>query len=249
MARLNKLLNCTFIIAPLAAAISYSSASFAQEPLDEVRANLTEYMPSLQIDSLRETPAQGLYELVSQGQIAYVTEDGRYIIAGDLIDVQTRQNLTAQVQNKQRQAIVASIPDEQKIIYPAVGEKKYEILVLTDPSCPFCEKLHQELPALNKAGVEVQYLLIPRQGPGSPAFIESSKVMCSDDQKKLIDIAMKRQSIDGEACMDDMISQNMQLARELGMNGTPHTILPDGTPLPGFRPADEMLAAIEQTAK
>ncbi|HHQ68952.1 MAG TPA: DsbC family protein [Halothiobacillaceae bacterium] len=249
MARLNRLLNCTFIVAPLAAAISYSSTSFAQEPLDEVRVNLKEYMPTLQIDSLRETPVQGLYELISQGQIAYVTEGGRYIITGDLIDMQTRQNLTTQVQNKQRQAIVASIPDEQKIIYPAVGEKKYEILILTDLSCPFCEKLHHELPALNEAGVEVHYLLTPRHGPGSPTFIESSKVMCSDDKKKLIDIAMKRQNIDGEACMDDLISQNLQLARELGMSGTPHIILPDGTPLPGFRPANEILAAIEQTAK
>lgn len=249
MLKSGSLISRTLLTGAVALALGLSQTVSAEDQLDEVRANLQENMPNLPIDTLRTTDAPGLYELISQGQIAYVTEGGRYIIAGDLIDLQTQTNLTNAVQNEQRREVADSIPDEQKIIYPAEGETKYEILVLTDPSCPFCEKLHQELPALSQAGVEVQYLLTPRQGPGSPAFIESSQIMCDDDQKGLIDVAMERQNVDGEACMDELITQNTQYAQQLGMSGTPHIILPDGTPMPGFRPADELLEAIKASSR
>ena len=42
--------------------------------------------------------------------------------------------------------------------------KNMVITGFTDISCPYCQKLHQEVPELNKQGVTVRYLAFPRNG-------------------------------------------------------------------------------------
>ena len=212
-----------------------------------ITENIQKHMPGVPIDSIQESPAKGIYELVSNGQVAYVTADGKYLIAGDLIDVEQRRNLTQAKQDEQRVARLKDIPDDRKLVYPAEGETKHSITVLTDPTCPFCDKLHNELPALQAAGVEVNYILTPRQGPGSKGFEISSRTLCADDPKQALEGAMKGKSVSADACQDDVIRENMALSSELGMSGTPYTILPNGAALPGYRPAKVMLEAIRSS--
>jgi thiol:disulfide interchange protein DsbC len=118
------------------------------------------------------------------------------------------------------------------------------LTILTDPTCPFCEKLHREVPALQAAGIEVQAILTPRAGAGSPGYVESSQVMCSKMQAELLDKAMARQALSGDACQDKMIDANMALAEKLGMSGTPYIILPDGSAVPGYRPAAMLIPIV-----
>ncbi|MFN2382366.1 MAG: DsbC family protein [Guyparkeria sp.] len=232
---------------PLAIALGLSTTPTLADDKEAITASIEQNMPGVPVDSIEETPAKGIYELISNGQIAYVTADGKYLIAGDLIDVENRQNLTQGKQDSQRLAVLEEVPGERKLVYPAEGEAKHSITILTDPTCPFCDKLHKELPKLSKAGVEVTYILTPRQGPGSKGFEVSSKVACADDPKSALDQAMKGGSVDAKACRNDMIEENMTLSNRLGMSGTPYTILPNGAAMPGYRPANDMLQAIEQS--
>lgn len=173
---------------PLAIAMSMGATSaMAADPAsdkDAITASIQKHMPGVPIDSIEETPAQGIYELNSNGQIAYVTADGKYLIAGDLIDVENRQNLTQGKQDAQRLATLKDIGEERKLVYPAEGETKHAITILTDPTCPFCDKLHKELPKLREAGVEVTYILTPRQGPGSKGFELSSRVLAPTTRRR-----------------------------------------------------------------
>ncbi|WP_322521802.1 DsbC family protein [Guyparkeria halophila] len=231
----------------LAFALALPSTAVMADDKDAITASIQKHMPGVPIDSIEETPAKGIYELTSNGQIAYVTADGKYLIAGDLIDVENRQNLTQGKQDAQRIAALEDVPGERKLVYPADGETRHSITILTDPTCPFCDKLHKELPKLREAGVEVTYILTPRQGPGSKGFEISSKVACADDPKDALDRAMKGGSVDAQACRNDMIKENMALSSRLGMSGTPYTILPNGAAMPGYRPANVVLQAIEQS--
>ncbi len=231
----------------LALALTLPATAVLADDKDAIEASIEKHMPDIPIDSLEKTPAEGIYELTSNGQIAYVTADGKYLIAGDLIDVENRQNLTQGKQDEQRLAVLEDLDEDRKLVYPAKGETKHAITILTDPTCPFCDKMHRELPRLSEAGVEVTYILTPRQGPGSKGFELSSKVACADDPKEALELAMKGDSVDGEACRDEMIEENMALSNRVGMNGTPYTILPDGKAMPGYRPAKVMLEAIEQS--
>ncbi len=239
----HRLLGSALVLA-LAAPFSAAMADGKQAVSEAIQ----QHMPGIPIDSLEKSPAKGIYELVSNGQIAYVTADGQYLIAGDLIDIENRRNLTQAKQDQQRLSVLEGIADDRKLIYPAEGEKKHAITILTDPTCPFCDKLHKELPKLREAGVEVTYILTPRQGPGSKGFELSSRVQCSEEPKEALELAMVGKSVGGEACKNEVIQQNMDLSSRLGMSGTPYTILPSGTALPGYRPAEVMLEAIRSTS-
>ena len=235
-------------LAAAALALTLPATSAVAADKEAIAENLKQHMPGIPIDSIRETPAEGLYELVSNGQIAYVTADGKYLLAGDLIDVANRQNLTQQKMDSQRLATLEGVPTERKLVYPANGDKKHAITILTDPTCPFCDKLHNELPALREAGVEVTYILTPRQGPGSNGFNISSQVQCADEPKQALERAMKGKSVDAKACASDVIKENIALSNRLGMSGTPYTVLPNGATVAGYRPAKVMLQAIRQSS-
>lgn len=239
----HRLLGTTLALS-LAAPFAAAMADDKQAVSEAIQQN----MPGIPIDSLEESPAKGIYELVSNGQIAYVTADGKYLIAGDLIDIENRRNITQAKQDQQRLSLLEGIADDRKLVYPAEGEQKHAITILTDPTCPFCDKLHKELPKLREAGVEVTYILTPRQGAGSKGFDLSSRVQCADEPKEALELAMAGKSVGGEACKNELIKQNMDLSGRLGMSGTPYTILPSGTALPGYRPAKVMLEAIRSTS-
>jgi len=237
----------------LTAVLGTSTLAQADEAADKaakqaIRSSLQQNMPNLPIDSISPTPVKGLYQVVSNGQIAYVTSDGQYLLAGSLLDLKNQVNLTAQVKDKQRIALLAKVPDSRKLVFPAKGKKKHTITILTDPTCPFCEKLHKEVPALQAAGIQVDYILTPRAGVGSPGFVESSKIMCSDKPMPKLDAAFARKSISGDACKDDEIKANMQLANELGLSGTPFIVLQDGSAVPGYRPAKVLIQALNGAA-
>ncbi len=237
-----------FVVTALTLAVSLATlpAVLADAAGDEqaIRASLSRNMPDLPIQSVTATPVKGLYQIISGGQIAYVTADGQYLLAGNLLDLKNHVNLTEQVRNKQRLELLKTVPANHKIIFPAEGGKKGMMTILTDPTCPFCEKLHKEIPALQKAGIEVQAILTPRAGAGSPGYVESSQIMCSKMQAAMLDQAMARQAITGDACQNKMIDANMALAEELGMSGTPYIILPDGSAVPGYRPAAMLIPII-----
>lgn len=241
--------RCGLTALPLAFALALPTTAVLADSKEAITASIQKHMPGVPIDSIEETPAKGIYELTSNGQIAYLTGDGKYLIAGDLIDVANQQNLTQAKQQSQRLVYLKDVSAERKLVYPADGDTRHAITILTDPTCPFCDKLHKELPKLREAGVEVTYILTPRQGPGSKGFEVSSKVACADDPKEALERAMKGDSVDAEACHNDMIKENLALSNRLGMSGTPYTILPNGAAMPGYRPANIMLQAIEQSAR
>ncbi len=232
----------------LMASVSMARADQAGDE-QTIRKELAQSMAQLPIDSVAPTPIKGIYQIVSKGQIAYVTADGRYLFAGNLLDLKNQVNLTEKVRDQERVALLKTVPADHKVIFAADGAKKGTVTILTDPTCPFCEKLHREIPQLQKAGIEVQTILTPRAGKDSPGYVESSQIMCSKDKVKGIDIAMARQPLSGDACKDSMIDANMALAEQLGMSGTPYIILPDGSAVPGYRPASMLIPVITgQTA-
>ena len=246
--RLTRTLTRTTLIAT---ALTLSiQAAWADAKTDEqvIRKSLSQTMASLPIDTIAPTPVKGIYQITSQGQVAYVTADGNYLFAGNLLDLKNQVNLTEQVKNKERIALLKTVPASNMVIFAADGAKKATLTILTDPTCPYCEKLHREIPALQKAGVEVHTILTPRAGAGSPGFVESSQIMCGKQREADMDTAMARKPLTGPACQDAMINTNMALAEKLGMSGTPYIILPDGTAVPGYRPAAALIAVLEGKA-
>ena len=236
----------------------FSSSLLAQaddDGIQAVTANLQKLMPHLPIDSITATPIKGLYELVSSNRIYYVNKNGRYLLDGSLIDIVNNKNLTKvteaklEVKNKVvRVKQLKTLSKDEMLIYPAKGKTKHFMSVFTDVSCPFCAKLHKEVPELNANGVEVRYMLYPRDysrvGIRSRSFQTMVSAWCADNPQQALTDSINNKDIAHKSCDHPML-KHIELANKMGLSGTPMIILDDGTLVEGYRPAKALLKAFK----
>lgn len=226
-------------LATTAMVLSLISSQAVQAGPKEIREKLQESMPGLTVTSIRPTPIKDLYEVEVGMQIAYVTGNGRHLLIGKMIDIKSRKNLTESRQEEIMSSLIKSLPKEDMItIKPA--KPKRTITVFTDVDCPYCAKLHREVPKLTKAGVSVQYLLYPRNGPNSPTFRKSVSVWCADDQITAIGKAKRGEAIENKDCKNPVM-KNYNLGGRIGISGTPTIILDNGKTVGGYMPAEHLL--------
>ncbi|MGJ8580860.1 MAG: bifunctional protein-disulfide isomerase/oxidoreductase DsbC [Psychromonas sp.] len=219
----------------------------------EVNERLTKKLQSLkvEVDSIEESPVKGLYEIVSQGAIYYISENGQFLLNGDIYDMDNGMNnlTSAKVDEVRRESTAehfAKINDFEKdmIVYKA-DDEKYVITVFSDTSCAYCQKLHSEMQGYNDLGITIRYLAFPRGGINSNAYNTMVSVWCSDDRKGAMDDAKKRRSIEAVTC-DNTVKEQYELGVALGITGTPTLFLADGTAMPGYLPPDRLLQVLEQ---
>jgi thiol:disulfide interchange protein DsbC len=129
------------------------------------------------------------------------------------------------------------------VIFPAKGEKRARIYVFTDIDCPYCQKLHEEVEALNDAGVEVAYLAFPRSGPGGATASRMDQIWCADDRLAAMESALDGGSVKADACQTPVLEQ-LALGQKLGVTGTPAMITETGDLLPGYMPAERLLPVL-----
>ncbi len=239
------------LISAFALAVGLVGAVSAGQPFAELEATLTKSMPGLNIDSIKETPMKGIFEIVSGGDVAYVTGDGQYMIQGTLFNVPNRKNLSDATLQGVRLKAVQDIDPSALIVYPAKGKSLHTITVFTDPSCPYCHKLHEEVAQLNDLGITVRYALYARSGTGTLTSRQIQETLCSSDPKQTIDVFFKssqRQAKGAECSKVAAIDKIAKTARLVGLQGTPHIVTDSGLSFSGYRPPQEMLKVLENNA-
>jgi thiol:disulfide interchange protein DsbC len=229
---------------PLVLTTFLTAFSFtAQAGEAEVKKRLGSVLPPSADYQIEPGPLKGFYKVITGLSVVYVSEDGRYLMVGDLVDLDTRVNFTEREENRLRLAKLNAIPKSELIRYPAKGKARGELYVFTDVDCPYCHKLHEEVTALNAKGVTVNYLAYPRTRPGSPSWQKSQAVWCSDKPAEQLEKAMQGQSVKAASCADP-VARHQALGSQMGVNGTPAIILPSGVLLPGYGKAEEILKAM-----
>jgi thiol:disulfide interchange protein DsbC len=116
--------------------------------------------------------------------------------------------------------------------------------VFTDVSCFYCQKLHKEVPELNRRGVEVRYLAYPRQGIGSPGFRQLASAWCADDRQTTLTRLKNREELPENVCPGNPIAEQFELGQQLGVRGTPAIVTSAGEMLPGYRSADDLIGLL-----
>ena len=193
-------------------------------------------------DSIKESVVPGMYEVIYGTEVVYLSSDGKYFLSGNLIDMQTRENVSDRAKQSIRQTILAR-KDNKPVIFKAKNEK-HKLTVFTDIDCPYCAKLHREIPALNEKGISIEYLMFPRAGLKSASFTKAVSMWCADDNRQSMTDAKERKPIADKAC-DSPIKDQYLLGQELGVTGTPALITSTGKLIPGYMPADRLAAMLE----
>jgi thiol:disulfide interchange protein DsbC len=189
---------------------------------------------------INPSPIPGLYEVVLDTYVFYVTADGRYILRdADILDLkEDGKNLTELRRNKIRLAELNQLKKESMIVF-APKETKHVLTVFTDVDCFYCAKLHQEVSKLNELGIEVRYLAFPRSGVNSPTYKKMVSVWCAKDPRQALTDAKSGKEVPEAKC-DNPVQADYEFGKRLGISGTPALILPNGELLPGYAPAAKL---------
>jgi thiol:disulfide interchange protein DsbC len=215
----------------------------ADESTDRIRAALAARLPGMAIETVTASPIKGLYEVGYSGGVLYVSENGRYAVSGKLIDLETKENLTARTLAKQKLRSLAAMPESDMIVFEATGKSIHTITTFTDIDCPYCRKMHNEMAQLNASGIRVRYLLFPRAGIPSASYDKAVSVWCAADRPAAMTQAKSGAPLEGRTC-ENPISEHMERARELGLTGTPFTITDTGRVITGYMPAPALLESL-----
>jgi thiol:disulfide interchange protein DsbC len=224
-----------------------SSNAFADK--DDVIKQLGKFFGKIEKQDIVKSPFKGVYEVITSNPIdsVLVSEDGKYLIQGDVIDLNNKSLIKKSNKIKDlKLTLINSIEDKDKIIYSAKNEK-YTINVFTDVDCPFCKKLHRNMSKMNDLGITVKYLASPLASLHPTAQGKMQKIWCADDRNQAMDdYKINNITPDVEDCKNP-VAEQLKLSQKIGVNGTPAIFLSDGTPLPGYMPADKLLAKIKSS--
>lgn len=213
-----------------------------------IEARVTEINPGVKIQTINQTPVAGLWEVIAGSDVMYLSGDGRYLLHGDLYDMEDRVNLTEVATAVKRAEILNAVPDDEKIIFRPLGQVKHVIRVFTDISCGYCQKLHDQIQDYLGAGIQVEYLAFPRGGEQSPAFAEMKAIWCADNKVAAFGAAMLGNKAASPPCADPVAKQ-YAMGDKLGIRGTPTMYTVDGVQMGGYLPADTLLKMLDAKAK
>jgi thiol:disulfide interchange protein DsbC len=207
-----------------------------------IRQALTKSMPSVKVESVKPSQIKGLYEVVVGADIFYASEDGKYLLQGRLIDIESRTDLTEEKLSGARKQAIDKLGLDKMIVFKP-KKSKYTITVFTDIDCGYCRKLHSELDQYMAEGITIQYLFFPRAGKGSDSYDKAVSVWCSDDRKAALTAAKKGETPAVKTC-DNPVDEHMQLAAAFDVKGTPMIVTEKGTIYPGYLPAKQLAEAL-----
>ena len=208
-----------------------------------IRQAITKSMPSVKVDSVKPAVVKGLFEVVVGANIYYVSEDGKYLLQGRLVDVAARKDLTEEKLNVTRKLAIEKMGQANMIVFkPKIT--KYTVTIFTDIDCGYCRKLHSEIDQYLAQGITIQYLFFPRAGKGSDSYNKAVSVWCAEDRNAALTAAKKDQKLPEKTC-DNPIDKHMQLAAEFDVKGPPMIISENGNVYPGYLPAKQLVEALE----
>ena len=234
----------TSILVLLAVSFTSISAVSANEAdIKQLKVALSVVMPGAVNVSIKATPINGLYEVLSGSQVMYMTKDAQYALDGNLYDMKTRSNLTENARGGIRLNALNELGEDNMLVYMPEGDVKHTITVFTDIYCPYCVRLHNEVDEYMKNGVKVRYIFVPFKGPKS---VEASvSVWCAKDRNKAMTMAKAGESLEKKTC-DNPISKHQALATTLGIRGTPAIMLESGQLMPGYMPAAKLIKQLNR---
>lgn len=183
------------------------------------------------VEKIAKAPMPGIWEVTVDGQIFYADDKANYLIIGNLMDVKTGKNLTAE---RQFNALPLELALKQ-----VRGSGKNVMVTFEDPNCGYCKKLAKDI--LTLKDVTVYTFLLPVLGDDS--YEKSKAIWCAPDKSKAwVDwmTAGKAPPAAPAKCDISGLNKSAQLGGKLRINGTPQIFFAGGERVPGYISAAEI---------
>jgi len=193
-------------------------------------------------------PFPGVWEVdvAQNGRIypLYLDYSLKYLFNGQYIRLSDMANLTGSRYQDLNRVDVSSIPVGDAVRVGSPTAKKSAI-VLSDPTCPYCVKLHGEIKKAVAKDANVAFLVMPypRNPKDTATYRKCQAIVCSKSAKTLDD-AYTGKEIPEASCKTGAVDETIRLAERLKIEGTPTIILPDGRMISGYMEADALLSLL-----
>lgn len=228
---------------PAAAAPVTPAPSGPALAAEELKTKLNTLMPELSLEAVRPSAIPGLFEVQRGALFGYVTADGRFLISGDMINLETGEELTEGSRKQMRVAMIDALGDQYIPFDPPAGKAQHQVTVFVDVDCGYCRKLHDELPSYQALGIGFKYVFFPRAGLGSDSERQLDAAWCAPDRKTAVTKAIHGEKFAAKTC-ETPTKKHYELAAKLGVRGTPMMILPSGDVVNGYVPAQVLAERI-----
>lgn len=226
----HSLISATLLVSLMACTANADQAS--------IKKNLLERFPGADIVSVTKTAYSGLYEVVIDGQVVYADENAKYLFVGSVVDIKTRTNLTNERLEKLNEIKFSSLPFADAI-KTVKGDGKRKMAIFSDPDCPYCKKLEEQLAKVSN--VTIYTFLYPIAGLHPQAVAKSKAIWCAPDRNKAWDDAMLRSVMPkNNGNCKNPVESNIALGNQYRITGTPTLIFVNGQRVPGMVPADKI---------
>lgn len=212
---------------------------------------LKEIIPDVKIIEIRPAQVKGLWEIAveSKGQkgIVYIDSSKKYFVSGSIVDLKTKANLTQERSIELNKVDVSLIPLDDALV---MGDKdaKYRVIIFSDPDCPFCGKLHQEMKKVIEKRKDIAFFIKMYPLPMHKGAYEKAKAIVCEKSLSLLEDAFAKKPLPAPKCVTSAIDENLKLTEKLGIRGTPAIILPNGSIIPGYKDADSLISLIDKSS-
>jgi len=230
------------------AAVLVCGTALAQEAV--IRKNLAERLPTLpKIDEIRATPIAGVFEVRFGGtEIIYTDATGDHVFAGAaLIETKTRTDLTEARINKLLEIDFDKLPIKDAVVFKqGTGTRKMAVFV--DPNCGYCKRFERDIAGMKD--ITIYTFLVPILGADSAT--KSRDIWCAKDAPRawrawMLDNVVPPKT--AAACDSAAIERNLEFSKRNRINGTPVTLLEDGSRKVGAVPVDALEKLLAALAK
>lgn len=192
------------------------------------------------LDAIVELPIKNLKAVEAGGEIYYMSDNGRFVLKGQLYDILYKKPLDTMSQIEDSATRLhfdemGANPDDYNTLTIGSGEKT--VIGFVDPLCPICHKIMNDSKALGDK-YTFKFIVVPALGKESNVL--SKRVFCAKDRQGAIDafigeamntVAQK------EKCDTKEYDMTLMMAHIIGVEGVPMLVAPDGRISKG-RPSD-----------
>jgi thiol:disulfide interchange protein DsbC len=198
--------------------------------------------PGITVIDVRTPPVKGLWQIEvdagegKRGALLLDYAKKHFIVLSQLIPIDAI--------GKPQKTDFSKLPLKDAVVMGAKGAKK-KVVVFSDPDCPYCRKLHDEMKRVIEKRKDIAFYIILYPLPmHKDAYKKSQAVLCEKSQA-LLDDAFSGKDMPEPKCGREAVEKNLELAKSLNINGTPTMVREDGTMLSAFLPADKLIEWID----
>ncbi|MGQ0547645.1 MAG: DsbC family protein [Betaproteobacteria bacterium] len=214
----------------------------------QIRKALEEKLQGVRIEGVAPAPVPGLWEVryrTSRGmRVIYTDPAGKFAINGNIHDLRTERDLTAERLEQLNAIKFSSLPLEQAVKIQR-GNGKRVLAMFSDPYCPACKQFEQTLQQVDNITIYVFMYPVIR-----PELAQHSEaVWCSADRAKAwLDLALGGRPPAAAPDCATPVDKNVELGQGLGVNSTPTLVFRNDRRVAGGLKLTDLRQLLDQTA-